>query len=69
MKNNLVPKKIIADINKKLKATSEKQMSEIIRKVYPDVKIFSVTYNTTTHDFFIVGLTPEQELHLKSLVK
>jgi hypothetical protein len=28
MKNNLVPKKIIADINKKLKATSEKQMSE-----------------------------------------
>ena len=58
---------MLHDFNKALKSSMEKQMTATIKKEFPDVKNFTVTFNTNNKSWFIVGLTPEQEAHLKAL--
>ena len=50
-----------------MKSSHEKQMSDTIKKEFPGIKKFTVSYNVDKGEFFIVGLTPEQESHLKKL--
>jgi len=59
--------KIMAEAKKAMKKSYEQQMSDTIKKEFPDVKDFTVNFDIDKMQFFIVGLTPEKEAHLKQL--